>query len=169
MDAQLSPQRCPGFGTVDTPDPALPGHGSPRDPAPGAPAPCWRDVSMGLHSWVSPAIPGLCKVSCSPTGCRGSSQERAIAHPRPAQPQQQRRSRRRWWAISRSHCWVIQEGSCCFIEEMHNYSSSKVFARLKYTLPPSRPEPRAELSFSGTCPAAAVLSSKAFSGGVEGS
>lgn len=131
-----APIDVPYFWCSDAPDPALPGHGSPRDPAPGVPAPCWRDVSVGLHSWVPPAIPGLCKVSSSPRSCRGSSQERAMVHPRPAQPQQQRRAPRRCWGpISPSHCWVIQEESCCFIEEMHKYSSLKAIAGLKYAPP----------------------------------
>lgn len=47
---------------------------------------------------------------------------------------------------------------------MYKFSSLKAFAGLKYIFPQSRPESRAELSFAGTHPAAAVPPSKAFGG-----
>lgn len=159
------PIEVPYFGCSDAPDAALLGQRSPRDPAPSVPAPCWRDVTMALHGWVPSAIPRPCMVSSSPVSDRGSSQERTVVHPRPAQPRQQRRAPRRCWgAISPPHCWVIQEGSCSFIEEMYKFSSLKALDGLKYIFPQSRPESTAELSFSGTHPAAAVPSSKAFGG-----
>lgn len=127
---------------------------------------------MGLYSWVPPAIPGPCKVSSSPMGCRGSSQERATVHPQLAQPQQQRRAPTRCWGgIPPPHCWAIQEGSCCFMEDMHKYSFLKAFARLKYTPAQSRPEPRAErkIFWDTSSSSSAIIKSLWWRQEVEGS
>lgn len=68
-----APIQVPWFWGSDAPDPALLGHRSLRDPAPGVPDPSQRDVSMRSHQTVQ----GL-QLTLS---CRDRNQEKAMVHP----------------------------------------------------------------------------------------